>query len=722
MNELGLRLAWSAIQVSPVLLAAAAVHAIASRQSPATAAWVASVGLGLALAVGLLSPGFRGPVAGRIESPVVSQIPPIAARSTATVESLSLRVEDTPGQDRAWLTLAALRSAWHRLDRTVAEPAARVRPWGTALAVVGLVGAGAGLLRLIAGIWAVHLLRGRGHRVDDPELNQLLEELRTAAGCRRQVEIRETPDLTAPATAGWRSAAILLPADWRSWDSDERRAVLAHELGHVDRNDYLMEILARAATALYFYHPLMHWLAGSLRLEQELAADAFGARFAGGRSRYLLSLSRLALRQDGRVPHWPARAFLPARGTLIRRIGMLRDETKAADRPWSAMRRALAAVVLVAVAAGAATLHGPARAGDSDRPAASGIEAGRIGRAEKGQSPGTLEPFELSYVIDEDSQAVWGIRPAAALGRSGMGGYRTMLNVAMGGLWAKAADQFKFDPTKPGQKPPRIELFEQVTASMRVYRVKGKKPNGRLAVSTITVRTTEPVDWVALARMFKLNVTEKRDGDRVYYGVKHTPLAPETFFFCPDPRTLVLSGEEMPAAAEKRLLAHLRRATAPAAPVFAQAKDWDRLVRGLGLLALDNRGGRLAKPLRGDGTDEEMLALTSMIDDAEFWALGVDNDDQLTIRGVGTCANESAGELTARAIVSVLDRARKQVDTPGARTKPRRAAEEKADRMGRALLNNLTVERVGNSVLVRCTGLGTIADFASLVAARVVDL
>ena len=193
--------------------------------------------------------------------------------------------------------------------------------------------------------------------------------------CRRRVEVRESPDLTAPATAGWRSHVILLPEDWRSWDDDERRAVLAHELAHICRDDYLTGIVARAAMALYFYHPLVHWLAARLRLEQELAADALGARFAGGKARYLRSLSRLALRQEGRLPCWPARAFLPAKGTLIRRIAMLREETKSLDRPWSRLCRALAASLLVAVGAGASLLHGPALADDPDRPAASGTKS-----------------------------------------------------------------------------------------------------------------------------------------------------------------------------------------------------------------------------------------------------------------------------------------------------------------------------------------------------------
>jgi beta-lactamase regulating signal transducer with metallopeptidase domain len=720
MSDLGLMLAWSAIQVSLVLLAAAGLHALASRRSPASGAWVASVGLGLAVVLGLLSLGLRGRPPGPAEAHVVRRVSVTPAGQIAPGGG-GLAPADTAANDRPRLTLAKLRAVWEHLDRTAAEPAALCRPWGRILAVACLTGAGGGLLRLLAGLWAVHLLRRRGRPVDEPELSRLLVDLQARMVCRRRrVEVRETPDLTAPATAGWRSPVILLPEDWRSWDGDERRAVLAHELAHVCRDDYLTGVVARTAIALYFYHPLVHWLAARLRLEQELAADALGARFAGGKARYLRSLSRLALRQDGRLPCWPARAFLPAKGTLIRRIAMLREETKAPDRPWSRRRRALAASLLLAVAAAASLLHGPARADDPERPAASGSEYVLGEETGAGTVQKSIKPFDLSYVTDDDSQGVVALRPAAAFRRSDMGVYRTMLNVLIGQQWAKAANALKFDPTQPGQKPLRVDMFEQVTASVRIYRTNGPKPNGRFAFTMFTLRTTEPVDWVALGRLFRMKITEERDGDRVYYRAKDTPLAPEIFFFCPDDRTLVLTGEELPANAEKRLLKRLRREPPPLAPVFAQGKDWDRFLNGLLVVAFDNRGGRLAKPLRGDGPENEDFAPTPLVEHADLWALGLDDDDQIVFRGVGTCPDGGASESTARAIAGLLDRARKELESPEAETTPRHAGEEKAYRMARAFLKNMRVEREGHSVLVRSTGPAKLADFASLVAAGVI--
>ena len=85
-------------------------------------------------------------------------------------------------------------------------------------------------------------------------------------------------ELESPATLGWRHPLLLLPFDWRDWSRSELRAVLAHELAHVVRGDFLTGLIAQVSVAIHFYHPLAHWLARRMRLEQELAADAWAPR------------------------------------------------------------------------------------------------------------------------------------------------------------------------------------------------------------------------------------------------------------------------------------------------------------------------------------------------------------------------------------------------------------------------------------------------------------
>jgi hypothetical protein len=409
-------------------------------------------------------------------------------------------------------------------------------------------------------------------------------------------------------------------------------------------------------------------------------------------------------------------------GTLIWRFDMLRMEGKVSDRPWAGVHRVLAAAMLLVIAAGALMLHGPARADDPVGSASSGAEFALGESTDAGRALRSIEPFDLSYVADDESQAIVAFRPAAAFRRSGMGLYRTTLNVWIAQQWAKAANKLKFDPTRPGQGPLNVEMFEQVTASVRVYRTKGPAPNGRFATTAFTIRTTEAFDWVALFRLFNVNVVELREGDHVYYRCKDTPLAPEVFFYRPDDRTLVFTGELFPAEAEKRLLERLRRANPQPALAFARGKDWDQSLRGLLLIALDNRGGRLSKPVKGDGPpDDGISAVLSLIEGVDLWTLGLGESDQIEFRGDGACVDGRASESTAGAIGKFVDQALKELETPEAEKAPRSASQEKAYQMARAFLRTLHVEHKGQSILVRSAGQGTLADLASLIAGGVIE-
>ena len=185
-------------------------------------------------------------------------------------------------------------------------------------------------------------------------------------GCRRDVTLCESTTIGTPATIGWRRPLVLLPADWREWNATDRRAVIAHELAHVARGDYLSGVVARLTTALHFYHPLAHWLARRMRFEQELAADACGVACSGGKESYVVALARMALYQDNRALAWAARPFLPSRSTFLRRIEMLRNTySELQTRPFAPATRRLLLAGLAAVAFVIAGLRGPMHSSDN---------------------------------------------------------------------------------------------------------------------------------------------------------------------------------------------------------------------------------------------------------------------------------------------------------------------------------------------------------------------
>ena len=230
MNDLGLTLAWSALQVSLLMIPAVALHALALRRSAASGSWMAALGLalGLVITIAALIPWPRGVV----ESPA----PGVAGRGgdgesrRDRDRGRSPRCEplngDWPARRRVSLSFAAIRGVLSRLERGTSVPLDRVRPWGRAVAAVGITGAAIGLFRLFLGLWAVGLCRRRGTIISDPNLIDLLDELQAGMGFHQLVEICQVPELVTPATAGWRHPVILLPDDWRSWDDATRRAVL----------------------------------------------------------------------------------------------------------------------------------------------------------------------------------------------------------------------------------------------------------------------------------------------------------------------------------------------------------------------------------------------------------------------------------------------------------------------------------------------------------------
>jgi beta-lactamase regulating signal transducer with metallopeptidase domain len=325
MSDLGTMFVWSAVQVTIFLVPAAVFHLVVSRRSQSSGAWLATCALALTLIIGVkpLVPWPRNQGLGRATAASSARgSGPMTATAAANLINDSSGSEDRQEAPTFSRTLDRFVTAWSELAHRPIAPPFRFRAWGTIIAAIGIAGAITGLARLLIGLWAIRLCRQQGRAIADARLLDLLAEIRVAMACHQPVEIREVPDLPTPAAAGWRRPIILLPIGWRGWNDADCRAVLAHELAHIHRSDYAAGLVARFALALQFYHPLVHWLTKRLILQQELAADAVGALLAGGTDSYLRSLSRLALEQDTPPAYSPARAFLPSRGTLIRRIAI----------------------------------------------------------------------------------------------------------------------------------------------------------------------------------------------------------------------------------------------------------------------------------------------------------------------------------------------------------------------------------------------------------------
>jgi TonB family protein len=200
----------------------------------------------------------------------------------------------------------------------VASAPRRARP--PLLALTWFFGFAVAAASLLFGIHRLTLIARRGRRSDDAEWNQMAREIAVTYGIRREVRLVETaaPDLLA--TWGLRRPSVLLPSHARGWSRDRMRVVLCHELAHVRRHDWFVQMAAEAIRTVLWFHPLVWIICTRLRRAGEQACDdaVLGRGIAA--SDYAAHL--LALARKCRRPGigWASAVPMAHPSTLERRI------------------------------------------------------------------------------------------------------------------------------------------------------------------------------------------------------------------------------------------------------------------------------------------------------------------------------------------------------------------------------------------------------------------
>jgi GWxTD domain-containing protein len=208
------------------------------------------------------------------------------------------------------------------------------RPWEAMMPwVVALWCAGVGVLLLrLAGGWLLAWRRAHHSTEEAPAW------VRQRAWCLaerlnlRLPALRTSGRLTAPQVFGWWRPVVLLPvASLTQLTPAQLEMVLAHELAHVLRRDYLVNLLQMAAESLLFYHPAVWWISGRIRAERENCCDDLAVRLCGDTVEYSRAL--LAL-EESRPFLNPAATAGDLRARIARILGMEKEETMNATPVW----------------------------------------------------------------------------------------------------------------------------------------------------------------------------------------------------------------------------------------------------------------------------------------------------------------------------------------------------------------------------------------------------
>jgi beta-lactamase regulating signal transducer with metallopeptidase domain len=183
-------------------------------------------------------------------------------------------------------------------------------------------------LRLLLQWLYAERFKRRHTKLVSPEVQQRLRLLALRLSISRPVQLLESSLIDAPTVIGFLKPVILLPASALTGLSvGQLEALLAHELAHVRRHDYLVNILQSVIETLLFYHPAVWWVSHRVRVEREHCCDDVAVQVTGSPVVYAKALERLEhLRQQ------PKLALAASDGNLLGRIkrilGVKREETR----------------------------------------------------------------------------------------------------------------------------------------------------------------------------------------------------------------------------------------------------------------------------------------------------------------------------------------------------------------------------------------------------------
>lgn len=175
-------------------------------------------------------------------------------------------------------------------------------------------------LRLLGNIGYIYYLKSHLTIPVDEFWEELLQRLAQQAGIKKSIQLLESALVRTPMVVGYLKPVILFPIGMiNRLEPAEAEAILAHELAHIMRHDYLFNILQSMVETLFYYHPAVWWLSARVRHEREMAADDAAIQLTGNAVQYAKAL--VAVQDMAFRPLSPSLAFAGAnKQKLLHRV------------------------------------------------------------------------------------------------------------------------------------------------------------------------------------------------------------------------------------------------------------------------------------------------------------------------------------------------------------------------------------------------------------------
>lgn len=322
------------IKVSLIVLVALAATMLLRTRSAAVRHWVLSAALLCAAATPVLQlivPTWQlSLVPWSSAQPIGEREGPFAIREAPRPEPATSGPDERPASEQASIVHRVLGWSW-------------------------MVGTAISLLILFIGLGRLAWLASRAEPVLHGTWNELAEEIARAYGVRRRLLILQSDHPTLLVTWGLVRPKVILPRAARAWTEDRARVVLCHELAHIQRRDWVLQLAAELLRSVYWFNPLLWIACRRLRQDSEQACDDAVLKLGIEGSEYathLLDLAR-AFGHDRRT--WLPAPAIARPSSLERRIrAMLNTRVNRAPTTRSSRLTTIAASMVLAMAVASA--------------------------------------------------------------------------------------------------------------------------------------------------------------------------------------------------------------------------------------------------------------------------------------------------------------------------------------------------------------------------------
>ncbi|MGH9722493.1 MAG: M56 family metallopeptidase [Bryobacteraceae bacterium] len=346
------------------------------------------------------------------------------------------------------------------------------------------------------------------------------------------VQVRESQAIRLPMTWGVVRPVILLPAEARAWSDARIRQVLAHELSHIERNDWLTQMIGHLTCALYWFHPLAWYAAAEARKEAELACDDAVLRAGTAPAEYGATLVDLAKGLNAREGRWSAAVGMAEPTRLEGRLRAMLEGGRD-RRGVSRGRAAVTALASLCLLAPLAALRSPAQTAAMGRLA--GVVRDPSGGTIPGAVAGVISGQPRVHEIVQTNDAGEFVLPALPAGtyevQVSKRGFRRLerrdvavtvgataldLTLDIGGVF-ETVDVIGKAPRQPvsAGTPRRIRVGGEVQATKLVYQTKPEYParaqekgvEGTVLLNAVISRDGSLIGLTALNRLVDPDLT-----------------------------------------------------------------------------------------------------------------------------------------------------------------------------------------------------------------------